>query len=131
MERGDGGRAGAGRVRRGEIWTVDLNPVRGSEADKRERPAVIVSGDGRNKASERTGRGVLTVVPLTSDVTRVLDFQVLVAATPRNGLAVDSKAQAEQIRAVDVRRLGRRLGTLTPQEAAALDEALLVHLALV
>ncbi|NKY12482.1 type II toxin-antitoxin system PemK/MazF family toxin [Cellulomonas hominis] len=118
-------------MRRGEIWTVDLNPVRGSEADKRERPAVIVSGDGRNKASERTGRGVLTVVPLTSDVTRVLDFQVLVAATPRNGLAVDSKAQAEQIRAVDVRRLGRRLGTLTPQEAAALDEALLVHLALV
>jgi mRNA interferase MazF len=118
-------------VRRGEIWTVDLNPVRGSEADKRERPAVIVSGDGRNKASERTGRGVLTVVPLTSDVTRVLDFQVLVAATPRNGLAVDSKARAEQIRAVDVGRLGRRLGTLTPQEAAALDEALLVHLALV
>ena len=117
-------------MRRGEIWTVDLNPVVGAEADKRTRPAVIVSGDGRNRASERTGRGVVTVVPLTSSTARVLAFQVLVPADARNGLASDSKAQAEQIRAVDVSRFGERLGTLSPEQGAALDDALLIHLAL-
>ena len=34
-------------MRRGDIHTVDLDPVRGSEANKR-RPAVIVSNDGAN-----------------------------------------------------------------------------------
>lgn len=118
-------------MRRGEIWTVDFNPVVGAEADKRQRPAVIVSGDGRNKASERTGRGVLTVVPLTSTTARVLDFQVLVAADDRNGLAADSKAQAEQVRAVDVSRFTDRLGRLDAEQVAALDQALLIHLALI
>ncbi|MDR1236641.1 MAG: type II toxin-antitoxin system PemK/MazF family toxin, partial [Propionibacteriaceae bacterium] len=31
-------------MRRGEIWYADLNPVRGSEADK-TRPVVVVSND--------------------------------------------------------------------------------------
>lgn len=91
---------------------------------------MIVSGDGRNKASERTGRGVITVAPLTSNTTRVLDFQVLVTADERTGLTVDSKVQAEQIRAVDVSRLSHRIGSLGPEQVAALDQALLVHLAL-
>lgn len=117
-------------MRRGEIWTVDLNPVVGSEADKATRPAVIVSGDGRNKASERSGRGVITVVPFTLSTTRVLAFQVLVPADRRNGLATDSKAQTEQIRALDVSRFGERLGALAPEQIAALDEALMIHLAL-
>lgn len=117
-------------MRRGEIWTVDFNPVVGAEADKRERPAVIVSGDGRNRASERTGRGVITVAPLTSNTARVLDFQVLVRADERNGLTVDSKVQAEQIRALDVSRFSGRLGSLDAEQVAALDQALLTHLAL-
>lgn len=117
-------------MRRGEIWTVDFNPVIGAESDKRARPAVIVSGDGRNKASERSGRGVLTVVPLTSNTTRVLDFQVLVAAGRGTGLALDSKVQAEQVRALDVSRFGERLGRLDAQQVAAVDHALMVHLAL-
>jgi len=63
-------------MHRGEIRLVDLDPVRGSEADKR-RPAVIVSNDSANATATRLGRGVLTVVPVTSNVSRVLPFQVL------------------------------------------------------
>lgn len=107
-----------------------FSPVVGAEADKVSRPAVIVSGDGRNKACERSGRGVVTVVPLTSNTARVFDFQVLVRPDRRNGLTVESKAQAEQLRAVDVSRLGERLGSLDAETAAALDDALLIHLAL-
>jgi len=116
-------------VRRGDVWEVDLMPVLGSEADKR-RPAVIVSNDARNRTAQRSGRGVLTVVPLTSNTARVLPFQVLVAADDVSGLDVDSKAQAEQVRSIDLARFGRRLGALSAEQAAALDDALLLHLGL-
>lgn len=107
---------------------VDLDPVRGSEAAKR-RPAVIISNDGANEAAGRLGRGVVTVVPVTANVSKVYPFQVLLPAAG-TGLARDSKAQAEQIRSVSVERLGRRIGELTPDLVAALDEALRLHLSL-
>ena len=115
-------------MRRGEIRLVELEPARGSEADKR-RPAVIVSNDGANLAAARLGRGVVTVVPVTSATTRVYPFQVLLRAAD-TGLRHDSKAQAEQVRAVAVERLGDRVGTLPPAIMAELDEALRLHLAL-
>jgi len=46
------------------------------------------------------------------------------------GLERDSKAQAEQVRSVTFERIGRRVGTLSPELIAALDEALRLHLAL-
>ena len=115
-------------MRRGEIRLVDLDPTRGVQANKR-RPAVIVSNDGANAAAERLGRGVVTVVPVTSNVTRVYPFQVLLDAAS-TGLHRDSKAQAEQVRSVAVGRVGPRLGILTGDLTAALDEALRLHLAL-
>ncbi len=115
-------------MRRGEIRWVDLDPVRGSEANKR-RPAVIVSNDGANSTAARLGRGVVTVVPVTSNVERVHPFQVLLdsAAT---GLRRDSKALAEQVRSVSVERVGELAGTLQPFQVLALDEALRLHLSL-
>jgi mRNA interferase MazF len=115
-------------MRRGEIRLVDLDPARGAEANKR-RPAVIVSNDGANAAAERLGRGVITVVPVTSNIARLYPFQVLLDA-PTTGLDGDSKAQAEQVRSVAVERVGRRLGVLTGDLVTALDEALRLHLAL-
>ncbi|MGH9089736.1 MAG: type II toxin-antitoxin system PemK/MazF family toxin [Acidimicrobiales bacterium] len=115
-------------MRRGEIRLVDLDPVRGAEADKR-RPAVIVSNDGANDTAERMGRGVVTVVPLTSNTVRIHPFQVLLPAE-RTGLDRDSKAQAEQVRSVAVQRVLGRLGVVPPGLLGALDEALRLHLAL-
>lgn len=116
-------------MRRGEVWLVDLEPVRGSQADN-TRPVVIVSNDARNRESERSGRGVITVVPLTSNTTRVLPFQVLIGTDPWTGLDVASKAQAEQVRSVAVDRLVARRGHLDATTMAALDGALLLHLGL-
>jgi len=115
-------------MRRGEIRLVDLDPVRGSESNKR-RPAVIVSNDSANAAAARLGRGVVTVVPVTSNITRVLPFQVLLPAEAV-GLTVDSKAQAEQVRSVAVERLGRAVGRLPAPVMAQLDSALRLHLQL-
>jgi mRNA interferase MazF len=115
-------------VRRGEIRAVDFEPVRGSEASK-IRPAVIVSNDAANATAARLGRGVITVVPVTSSVERVYPFQVVLRAG-HTGLPHDSKAQAEQVRSVAVERIGRRLGTLPPALIGQLDQALRLHLGL-
>ena len=115
-------------MRRGEIRIVDLDPVRGSEADKR-RPAVIVSNDGANETAADLGRGVVTIVPLTSNIERVYPFQVLIPSAP-SGLTRDSKAQAEQVRSVAVQRIGARIGLVPTPLMAELDEALRLHLAL-
>src|SRR3954454_24947092 len=93
-------------MRRGDITLVDLEPTRGAEANKL-RPAVLVSNDGANTTAARLGRGVLTVVPVTTNVERLYPFQVLLPASD-TGLSADSKAQAEQVRSLDV---GRRWQT--------------------
>jgi mRNA interferase MazF len=115
-------------MQRGEIREVDLDPVRGSEANKR-RPAVIVSNDAANVAAQKLGRGVVTVVPVTSNVERLYPFQVLLPAA-ETGLTRDSKAQAEQVRSVAVERIGARLGAVPPGLLARLEDALRLHLGL-
>jgi mRNA interferase MazF len=115
-------------MRRGEIRWVDLDPVRSAESSKR-RPAVIVSNDGANATANRLGRGVVTVVPVTSNTERTYPFQVLLTSEA-TGLPQDSKAQAEQIRSVAVERIGARVGSLSGADLRALDDALRLHLAL-
>jgi mRNA interferase MazF len=115
-------------VRRGQIVIVRLDPTLGSEVSK-TRPAVIVSNDAANAIATRLGRGVITVVPVTSNVTRVYPFQVLLPAR-LTGLPRDSKAQAEQVRSVTVERIGHRLGQLPAALVSQLDQALRIHLSL-
>ncbi len=90
---------------------------------------MIVSNDGANATAARLGRGVITVVPVTSNVARVYPFQVLLRAVD-TGLEHDSKAQAEQVRAVAVERVGNRIGRVPATAMTSLDEALRLHLAL-
>lgn len=113
---------------RGEIRLTDFDPARASEANKR-RPAVIVSNDRANTSAARLGRGVVTVVPVTSNVDRVFPFQVLLPAG-QTGLEADSKAQGEQIRSVSVERLGQVIGRVPAHQMAQLDDALRIHLQL-
>src|SRR6266550_223320 len=115
-------------MRRGDIHSVDLGRPRGSEADKR-RPAVIVSNDAANATAGRLGRGVITVVPVTSNIERIYPFQVLLPAAA-TGLDRDSKAQAEQIRSIAVERVGDRLGVVPNSIMLDVDEALRLHLGL-
>jgi len=113
-------------MRRGEVRLFDLDPGLGSEARKR-RPGIVVSNDQANVAASRLGRGVVTIVPVTSNVSRVFPFQVLLPAGTA-GLHVQSKVQAEQVRSVSVERIGSPLGQLTAPLMAAVDEALRLHL---
>jgi mRNA interferase MazF len=113
---------------RGEVRMVDFEPTRGTEANKR-RPAIIVSNNLANSAAARIGHGVVTVVPITSNVERLYPFQVLLPSGT-GGLPRDSKAQAEQVRSIDAERVGTLLGTVPLQLMTALAVALRLHLAL-
>jgi mRNA interferase MazF len=117
-------------VKWGDVVLVDLNPVVGSEASK-VRPAVIVSNNGANDAAAANGRGVITILPITSNATRVYPFQVLIEDNEDlalAGLVKQSKIQAEQIRSVDVSRIVRHLGRISLPLVRALKAAMTLHL---
>jgi mRNA interferase MazF len=113
---------------RGEIRLVDFGQVLPGEPAS-QRPAVIVSNDGANSTAALLGRGVVTVAPMTSNVSRVYPFQVLVP-DHQSGLESDSKVQAEQVRSISVERVGRALGTVPAPLMLQVDDALRLHLSL-
>lgn len=77
----------------------------------------------------RLGRGVVTVVPITSNVEKVYPFQVFLTSAA-SGLDRGAKAQAEQVRPVAVERIGPAVGRLPALALNTLDDALRLHLAL-
>jgi mRNA interferase MazF len=115
-------------ISRGDIHIVDFEPSQGAEANKK-RPAVIVSNAGTNRNAVSRRWGVINVVPLTSNIAEVLPFQVLIPAE-MTGLRLDSSAQAEQVRAVSIGRLGPKIGRVPPLLMNAIDNALRIQLAL-
>ena len=58
-------------MKRGEIYYANLSPTSGSEIDK-HRPVLVVSNDANNRAAN-----TVTILPITSNVTRVYPFEVL------------------------------------------------------
>jgi mRNA interferase MazF len=115
-------------VLRGDIFLVELDPARGSESSK-TRPAIVVSSNAVNDSIERRGRGVVTVVPITANLLHNFTFQVLLPGDD-TGLALDSKAQAEQVRSVSTERLVRQIGVVGAEKMRQVDDALRLHLSL-
>lgn len=73
---------------------------------------------------------MVTIVPLTSNVSRVYPFEVLVA--PRDSrLPRLSKVQAQQIRTVSKQRIeGEAVGQLSDELMQQVEAAIKLHLAL-
>lgn len=114
-------------MKKGEIYYADLDPALSGEANKK-RPVVVVSNNSMNRTVAHLGRGVVTIVPLTSNTGRVYDFQVLLPAIA-TGLPMDSKAQAEQVRSISLKRLSQTAtGQLPSNLLDQLNAALRLHL---
>src|SRR3990167_1804393 len=91
-------------IKRGEIWLVNLDPTLGHEI-KKSRPALIIQNDIGNKYSPIT-----IIAPITSqDIEKIYPIEVLLLKKS-SGLDKDSKVLLNQIRAVDKRRLMKKLG---------------------
>ncbi len=87
---------------------------------------MVVSNDGATAIASRLGRGVVTGVPVTGNIFRVVSFHTLPPAD-ETGLPVDSKAQAEQVRSVPVGRLGPVFAVVPAALLDDLDDALRLH----
>jgi mRNA interferase MazF len=99
--------------KRYNIHWVNLDPVRGSEFRK-TRPAVIVSLDVLNQALE-----TVVVCPLTTRLHPDWRSRISVKVKGRS-----SEIAADQIRAVSKSRLGKKLGSLSARDTAALRRLL-------
>ncbi len=99
---------------RGEIWLVDFDPAVGAEIRKL-RPALIMSVNTIGRLPLRM------VVPVTDWKPQYATYPwfVELSASPSNGLAKDSGADAFQAKSVSLSRFVRLLGTVT---AAQLKE---------
>jgi mRNA interferase MazF len=90
-------------IQRGQVYWVNLDPVRGSEISK-TRPCVVLSANEINRR-----RNTVVIVPLTSTPEPV--HFPLVIGVPSAGLG--SKARSEQIRSVDRSRLTSLIGIIS------------------
>ena len=98
---------------RGEIWWVALDPTLGSEIRK-TRPCVVISVKVLNER-----RRTVIVVPLSSSPKASPPILIPLSCCGNPAVAV-----SDQIRAVAKERLRNRLGVVTTDEMAALEDGL-------
>lgn len=97
--------------KRGEVFLVTLDSTLGAEMQK-TRPAVVVSPDELNDSL-----ATVIVVPLTTG--RAYPFRPQTRVGGKPGVAA-----VDQVRAVDKRRLSRRIGLLSAPALTSVLQAL-------
>lgn len=113
----------APKVRRGEVYMVDLDPVVGHEQGGR-RPFLLVSIDPMNRSAARMAIGMpLTTTDRGNELHVRLD-------PPEAGLTRVSFAMPEMARSISTERLQRKLGFASPDtlEAVAKRVGILIGL---
>jgi len=110
-------------IKRGDVFLVNFDPTIGAEA-KKTRPGVVVSNDINNAHSP-----IISIAPITSNVTRIYSFEVEVKART-GGLRSRSKIMVNQTRAIDKERLIEKIGHLPDDVMNDVNRALLLHFGL-
>ena len=104
---------------------MNLDPTIGHEI-KKSRPAVIIQNDLGNKYSPIT-----IIAPVTSqNLEKIYPIEVLLAEG-NSGLKKDSKVLLNQIRAVDKRRIIKKLGKVDRETIDKINNAIKISLGLV
>ena len=108
---------------RGEVWLVELNPVRGHE-QAGTRPALVFSVDIFNNGPA----GLVVVIPITS---KNRDIPLHVDISPQDGgLIVKSYIKCEDMRSVSKDRLTRKLGTVSSNILESVEDRVKILLGL-
>ncbi len=94
-------------VKRGEVWLTRLDPTEGREIQK-TKPCVIIS-----PPEIHDHLSIVMAAPMTTG-SRPAGYRVPVKFTGKEGLIL-----LEQVRALDKRRLVRRLGAIDREALAA------------
>ncbi len=108
------------KMKQFDIWLADLNPSRGTEPGK-TRPVVIIQTDLLNDEHLST-----IVCPVTTNIKK--EITLLRVHLKKGQLDKPSDVLVDQIRAIDNRRLLKRLGQLTREQKIKLRENIKVVL---
>ena len=111
-------------VKRGDIFYADLSPVVGSEQGG-TRPVLIVQNDTGNRHSP-----TVIAAAITSQTGKARLPTHISLAGHDVGLTKDSVVLLEQIRTIDKKRLGEKMGHLDDSVMRAVDNAITVSFGL-
>lgn len=112
------------RIKRGDIYRTDLNPVIGSEQGG-TRPVLIISNDIGNRHSP-----TVIIAAITGKTHTKAKLPTHIEIKNLEGLDRDSIILLEQIRTLDKQRLKQYLGMMPTDRMTDVDEALAVSLAI-
>lgn len=105
-----------------DIWLADLSPRFGTETGK-TRPVIIVQNNLLNNIHPST-----VICPLTSNVKPNSKILRVNLDAIDNGLKIDSAVMIDQIRAIDNKRLIKKIGTIKSQYIRHLQDNLKIIL---
>ncbi|MBN8702377.1 MAG: type II toxin-antitoxin system PemK/MazF family toxin [Bacteroidetes bacterium] len=108
------------KIKQFDIWLADLNPSRGTEPGK-TRPVVIIQTNLLNDEHSST-----IICPVTTNVKT--DIEILRVHLKKGQLEKPSDILVDQIRAIDNRRLIKKVGQLTKDQKTKLKENIKVVL---
>ena len=105
-------------MKRGEIWTS----AGGAPFTGKPRPALILQADLFAATLS------VTICGLTSDLTPTPFLRPLLLPSSTTGLRQTSRVMVDKITSVSRTRLGKRLGSVAPDDLAQVELAMLVFL---
>ena len=105
-------------MKRGDIYFADLDPVIGSEQGG-IRPVLIIQNDLGNRFSP-----TVIILPLTSKMGKAPLRTHVPILPPQGGILRPSIILCEQVRTLEKTRLTGRLGAISPEKMALVEQAL-------
>lgn len=112
------------RIKRGDIYYADLNPVVGSEQGGMRPIAVLQNNVGNRHCP------TVIVAAITAQTEKPVIPTHVEVSCMGSGLTAPSLVLAEQLRTIDKARLGRYLGSLDEATMNRIDEALKISVGL-
>ncbi len=97
------------KIKQYEVWIADLNPRFGTEAGK-TRPVVILQTDLLNKFHPST-----IICPITTNIQHEAEILRVHLKKGTAKLKDDCDIMVDQIRAIDNKRLIKKIGELSPE----------------
>jgi mRNA interferase MazF len=110
------------RAKKSEIWLADLNPKFGREAGK-TRPVLVVQTDFLNKVHPST-----LICPITTNIQPQSSLLRVNISKGTAGIDQDSDVMIDQLRAIDNRRLIKKIGEVSRESIQKVKENLKIIL---
>lgn len=99
------------RIKQYDIWLADLNPQIGTEPGK-TRPVLIIQTNLLNSLPHPS----TLICPITSKTTSESNILRVHLKSRESGMTKDSDIMIDQLRAIDNKRLIKKLGSLSEEK---------------